>query len=162
MNEELRQKKKELNELYWKKSDSSMTIRNFLGNSETVFKKRDSIKALKQIRAYLLKLDEECIFLDEQRRKVALEFRESCNHEVIITNPQYDLDTCVICKQYVSKEKRNDVWFVVDLENSNIISNEFHDAIDSLLDNNSFTFTNVEDILEDMQNRSNIKVYRRK
>jgi len=138
------------------------TIKNFLNKNESKFKKNDSIKALKNIKEYLIKKQAQ-LEKDQNNYKEDHEiFSLGCQHEIAITlGCAKDIYRCLICGKKLGHASKEKSIIAIDTMNSSHKTWEIKEKFEQIVYSEDDLIETMTDILEDMQYESKIKVYRR-
>jgi len=164
MNKELYIKTEKLLEEVRSASFLEGRIRKFLEDNENKFKKEESIKALKKIRAYFElkeKMYQEC---ERRYEEVYKEFRSTCQHEVAIKYNNRPYYHCLICNSPLGHN--SDIIpetsiISIDTTNDYKVGYIIKEIFEEIIYSDKDLVETINEVLEEMQYDRDIKVYRR-
>jgi len=138
-------------------------LERLVKNSDT-FTKEESITALNKIRDSLVLLSDELKNSYVMAKKMRIELRDCCTHEVLIKRSNYY--ECVICGECFRIDDINFNCFLVDsLEESPMLYYTISCIINEIAINDKDIFIIFEEMLykkyKDYDNSDNLLIYRR-
>ena len=139
-------------------------LKEFLKDNEKNFKEIDSINALKNIKNYLVKKQQELKETEKLEEKLTKELSSSCKHEIAIKDSRHTYGYyCLICKHFLTNDDNiipNNALISIDAKEDYqafyIIENTFKEIVC----NDKDLIETISELVENMQYDRNIKVYR--
>lgn len=136
----------------------------FLKENEKIFKRKESINALKTIRTYFENIEKEYKEIKIKYNQLDKELFTTCKHEVAIKYNIYPCYQCLICgrtlgvnHEIISEISLLSIDTADDHNVAHIIENKFKEIVRSNLD----LIEEMIHLVEELQYDTNIKVYRR-
>jgi hypothetical protein len=151
--------KKALDEKYWELSP----IYSFMRDYAQWFKNKESKEALKRIKKYLEKEEKEYEKLKDAHHDAFFKFVDSCKHEIAVTSsPTISDCKCIICGYglYLEEDKKIPL-IIVNIDHNHKLEDELEEKIKEAAYEGKDPVEEVCNYVEDLQFKSNIKVYRR-
>lgn len=139
-------------------------LTEFLTDNEKKFKEKESIKALKTIKNYLIKKEEELNSAKKNSEDISKKLYSTCKHEVAIQvrlSPGY---SCLICKHFLTRKENdvpNNTLISIDTSNDYQVEYIVEDTFKEIVHSDKDLIETISELVEDIEYDRNIKVYRR-
>ena len=161
MNKELYIKKQEIFNSNRKLSNTVNSLNEFIINNEKIFKKVESIEALKIIKEYLVNIEKELKINDNECRKISRELFCSCSHEITIKKDRYCSYECLVCNRILGSDIPKESLISIDTNNDYQTEIKILKTFKDIVNSDKDLLDTINDALEEFQYESKIKVYRR-
>ena len=159
MNKDLYIKKKETNSKYRELRSIFHCLKEFMKENEKIFKRKESIEALKSIKEYLIKIENEVIESGKECEKIHKELARSCNHEVAIKGDWHY--QCLVCKRNLGENIPKESLISIDRNKDYMAEDKLYEILEDIVHSDKDLVETLNDLLEELQYDSKIKVYRR-
>ena len=134
-------------------------LKEFIEEEEKIFKRKESIEALKSIKEYLTNLQKELLESNKEYQKIHKELACSCNHEVAIREGfGYH---CLICYTSLGKDIPKESLISIDTNGDYITEDKILKIFEDVVHSDKDLVETLGEALEELQYDSKIKVYRR-
>lgn len=153
-------KEKELKELYY----ILRNLQSFLKDNENNFKREKSILALKRIKEYLEKKENEYKLLENEQKNIEKELYHTCNHEIAIKYSNIPTYQCLICKNNLDKDRniiKEKALISIDTTNDYKVAYIIEEVFKEVIYSDKDLIDTINDLIEELQYERNIKFYRR-
>ena len=159
MNKSLYIKKQETNNKNFELRCVFDYLSDFIGKYEIIFKRKESIEALKSIKEYLIKIENEVIESGKECEMIHKELARSCNHEVAIKGDWHY--HCLVCKINLGENIPKESLISIDRNKDYMAEDKIYEILEDIVHSDKDLVETLNDLLEELQYDSKIKVYRR-